>query len=233
MTLTHIWAISKKQGKDTLKNKSVFLPFLIFPVMAIVMEQVVKVPGMPENYFVTLFAVMYLGMAPLASMAALLAEEKETYTLRMLRLAGVKPAEYLLGAGGFLFLFCLAGFLIFGAVSTWRGRGLWAFLGLMTIGVLISLLVGATIGILSKNQPAANAASMPVMMIVSFLPMLSMFNDTIKSLGRIFYTCQLHRLLMQSASPGVDVEALSVIFGNFLFFILLFGIVYRRKNGVY
>ena len=230
MTPTHIWAISRKQAKDTLKNKSVFLPFLIFPVMAIVMEQVVKVPGMPENYFVTLFAVMYLGMAPLVSMASLLAEEKETCTLRMLRIAGVKPVEYLLGAGGFLFCFCVAGLLIFAAAGTWRGRELWVFLGLMIIGALISLLAGATIGILSKNQPSANAAAMPVMMIFSFLPMLSMFNDTIKSLGRILYTCQLHRLLMQSAGPGADMEALSVIFGNFLVFLLLFGIVYRRRN---
>ena len=81
----HVTAILWKQCKDTLKNKTILIQFLMFPVMTVIMENAVEIPGMPEHFFVNLFAVMYVGMAPLTCMAAVISEEKEKNTLRVLR----------------------------------------------------------------------------------------------------------------------------------------------------
>lgn len=75
--MKHISAILWKQLKDTLKNKTVLIQYIMFPVMTIIMENGVKIDNMPEHFFATLFAVMYIGMAPLVSMSSIIAEEKE------------------------------------------------------------------------------------------------------------------------------------------------------------
>ncbi len=72
----NIFAVFRKQIKDTLKNKTVFIQFIMFPILTLVMNHVVKIDGMPENFFVNLFATMYIGMAPLTSIAAIISEEK-------------------------------------------------------------------------------------------------------------------------------------------------------------
>ena len=54
--------ILKKQLKDTLKNKTVLIQFILFPVMTLIMENAIKIDGMPELFFTKLFSVMYIGM---------------------------------------------------------------------------------------------------------------------------------------------------------------------------
>lgn len=112
--MKNIRVILEKQLKDTIKNKEILLQFLLFPIIAAVMENTVSIEGMPESFFVNLFSVMYVGMAPLVSMSSILSEEKEKNTLRMLMLSGVKPWEYLLGTGLTVFLCCMLGALSLG-----------------------------------------------------------------------------------------------------------------------
>lgn len=77
--MKNIIAIFQKQIKDTLKNKSVLIEFLIFPIMSIIMEYSIHIEGMPEHFFANMFAAMYVGMAPLVAMSAIISEEKEKY----------------------------------------------------------------------------------------------------------------------------------------------------------
>ena len=81
----------------------------MFPLLALVMSQTITIEGMPENFFVNLFATMYIGMAPLTSIAAVIAEEKERNTLRVLMMSNVKPYEYLLGVGSYIWFACMLG----------------------------------------------------------------------------------------------------------------------------
>lgn len=53
----------------------------------------------------------------------------------------------------------------------------------MAFGITTSLLIGAAIGALCKNQMSAASITVPVMMVFSFLPMISMFNSTIEKAG--------------------------------------------------
>ena len=97
--MKHIGAILWKQMKDTLKNKTILIQFLMFPIMTIIMENAIEIENMPEHFFAVLFAVMFIGMAPLTSMSAIISEEKEKNTLRVLLMSNVKPMEYLFGVG--------------------------------------------------------------------------------------------------------------------------------------
>ena len=228
---SHILAIYKKQNKDTLKNKAILLQFIIFPVMALILEYGVDIPGMQENYFMTLFAVMFLGMAPLTAMSSLLSEEKETRTLRMLYMAGVTPAEYMLGAGGSLLFISLLGSLAFGAIGGLWGWELIRFLGIMLWGILISFLIGGVIGLTTKNQSSATSVTVPVMMVCSFLPMLSMFNDTIAAVSKFTYTGQVHRLISGLQGPeSAGAFPVVVLGANTLIAALLFLWAYRRNS---
>ncbi len=230
MTMGHIAAVYKKQNKDTLKNKAIFLQFVIFPVMALILQYGVEIPGMDENYFMALFAIMFLGMAPLTAMSALLSEEKEAQTLTMLRMAGVTPGEYMLGAGGSLMGISLMGSLVFAAIGRLWGWELLAFLGAMAFGILISFLLGAAVGLLSLNQSAATSVTVPVMMIFSFLPMLAMFNDTVAGMARLTYTGQIHLLISQSLKGGDAVEFFLVMGVNGLAAAVVFLVAYRKNS---
>ena len=192
--MKNIAVIFKKQIKDTLKNKMVLIQFLMFPVLVVIFENVVKIEDMPEHFFVKLFAVMFVGMAPLTCMSAIIAEEKEKNTLRVLLMSNVKPAEYLVGVGAYVFVMCSAGMAVFAVVGGYSGTELVRFIAAMSAGIILSELTGAVIGIFSRNQMTATSISVPVMMLLAFLPMLSMFNDTIKSVAQMTYSQQIrHR----------------------------------------
>ena len=207
--MRNVFIILKKQLKDTLKNKTVLIQFLLFPVMTLIMEHAITLNDMPELFFTRLFSTMYIGMAPLTAMAAIISEEKEKNTLRVLMMANVKPWQYLIGTVPFYMLIMAAGFLL-------------------------SILTGACVGIFAENQMAATSLTMPVMMILSFLPMLSMFNDSIRKIARIFYTQQLKLCLdhIPAASLAFSVfgEALAIVLINAIIITGMYVIIYKRKG---
>ncbi len=75
--MKNIVVIIKKQLRDTLKNKTILIQFILFPLMTNIMENTVNIEGMQEYFFTKLFAVMYIGMAPLVATASVISEEKE------------------------------------------------------------------------------------------------------------------------------------------------------------
>ena len=223
--------IYRKQWKDTKKNVALWIQFVMFPVMAAIMENSIRVEGMPEHFFVGMFTVMHVGMAPLTVSAAIISEEKEKNTLRMLLFANVKPLEYLCGTGGFVFTACMAGGVAFGFLGGYTGEKLLLFCLIMAAGILASMLFGAAIGVWSRTQIAATAVMTPVMMVFAFLPMLAMFNQTIEKIADIAYSQHI-QLLMNSLNAGTPAEAKNVIAiaANVMIAAVLFGIAYRRRG---
>lgn len=158
----HFWAVFRKQWLDIRKNKTILIQLFMFPVLAVIMENSVNMEGMPEHFFVNLFAVMYVGMAPLTSMAAIIAEEKEKNTLRVLLQADVTPASYLFGIGSLVFLGCMAVGVVFAVTGGYRGRDAIWFLLLLAFGILVSMVIGAGIGTAGRNQMSATSITVPV-----------------------------------------------------------------------
>ena len=226
--MRNVGVIFKKQLKDTLKNKTVLIQFIMFPLMTLIMEHAISLPDMPELFFTKLFSVMYMGMAPMTSAAAIISEEKEKNTLRALMMANVKPWEYLLGVGAYVWTLCMAGA---GIMAT----GLPAsdvpfYLGVMAAGFVISISLGACIGIFSSNQMTATSLFVPVMLVFSFSPMLAMFNDKIEKVARIFYTQQLRVLMNQMSFEGIKPESIMILIVNAVLAIALFFVAFKRKG---
>ena len=202
--------IFRKQIKDTGKNIALLIQFIMFPIMAVIMENAIQLNDMPEHFFVGMFAVMHIGMAPLNVTTAIISEEKEKNTLRGLLFANIKPTEYLIGVGGFVFTACMVGAVVFDILGGYRGRQFFFFLLVMAAGVFVSMLLGAVIGIQSKSQIAATSIMTPVMMVFAFMPMLAMFNDTIAKVADFAYSQQI-QLLLNGVSSGAAPESKSMV----------------------
>lgn len=227
MNLQVTRAIFIKQCKDTIKNKSILIQFVMFPVISMILSMSVSVEEIPSEYFVILFATMYVGMAPIIVISNIIGEEKENGSLRMLLMSNVKPVEYLLGISSFVMIICVIGLLVMGITGGYQGMTLLLFVGICSIGMLISILFGSIIGLNAKNQISANSLSVPAMLICSFIPMLSMFNETIKNLGQIIYTQQINELLTGLPLTAFPVKAAVIMMVNF---IILF-IIYIKMFG--
>ncbi len=226
--MRNIGIIIKKQLRDTLKNKTVLIQFIMFPVMTLIMEHAVSIPDMPEFFFTKLFSVMYIGMAPLTSVASIIAEEKEKNTLRVLTMANVKSWEYLAGVGIYVWTLCMAGA---GVMATGLpSSDIPFYLCIMATGFIISIAMGAAVGIFAPNQMVATSLFMPVMMVFSFAPMLAMFNDKIEKAARVFYTQQLRVLLGQMTFDGIKTETVLVIVLNALIALSIFFAAFKRKG---
>ena len=228
--IRNIKAILWKQIKDTFKNKTILIQFIMFPVLTLIMENAINIGELPQHFFVKLFAVMYVGMAPLTAMSAVISEEKEKNTLRVLLMSNVKPMEYLLGVGIYIWAVCMIGAGVFSICGKYKGSTLCAFMLILAVGILVSILIGAAIGTWSKNQMMATSVTVPVMMVVSFLPMLSMFNTSIEELSKLTYSGQIHTLIGNVENLKISTENVLVICINMGIAVLGFWFSYRRSG---
>lgn len=227
--INHIWAILWKELKDTIKNKTILIQFLMFPCMTIIMESAISIEGMTEHFFVNLFSSMYIGMAPLTGVASIISEEKEKNTLRVLQMSNVKAFEYLISNAIYVVSVCMVGSLVMGLAGGYRGTELLILLVIMLVGHLISTIVGATIGVASKNQMMATSLTVPIMMIFSFLPMLSMFNESIMKISKYIFTEQLFVLINNISNLHIDAEIILILAINVVLAFAIFIGVYRKS----
>ena len=229
--MRNISVVIRKQIKDTFKNKTILIQFILFPLMTLIFENAIEMKDMPELFFTRLFSVMYIGMAPLTSTAAIISEEKERDTLRALMMANVKPAEYLIGVGLYVWGICMIGACMMATAIP--AKTIPAFMGVMAAGFVISIIAGACIGIWSKNQMSATSLVMPVMMALSFVPMIAIFNESVEKISKIFYTKQIMNLMdgiILKSSAGIGRFGAAVITVNAVLFIVLFSLAYHKKG---
>ena len=231
--MRNIEAIFWKQIKDTFKNKVILIQFVMFPLMVCIMENAVVMEDMPAHFFVKLFSSMYIGMAPLIVMSAIISEEKENGTLKVLLMSDVKPSEYLFGTGIYIWLICMAGSCVFAIVGEYQGKTLAAFLLIMATGIIASLLIGAAIGTWSRTQMMATSIGVPAMMVFAFLPMLSMFNETIKKAAKFTYSEQISILLNRledGMTALVQAENVLMILLNMGIALICFLFAYKKSG---
>lgn len=231
MNFRRMAAVLKKQLKDTVKNKTVLIQFLMFPLITVIMQNSVNLEGMPPHFFVVLFGTMYVGMAPLTVMAAIISEEKEKNTLRVLLMSNVKAGEYLIGVSLYVFCLCLAGTLVIGIEGGYEPDALGCFMAVSALGIIITTLIGAAVGAAAGNQMEATSLSVPLMLVLAFFPMLSYFNDGIGRISKFIYTQQIFNWLdtVDHFSPGgnqVIVVIVNAAVAGVLFFIFM------KKRGL-
>ena len=217
-----------KQAKDMFKNPMVLVMFIIFPVVALMMTKLVTVEDLPPNMFVTMMAAIFAGMGLISSATGVIAEDIEQKSLRFLMIAGVKPYQYLFGTIGFYLLAGAVASVLFALIGDFTGTETLKFLAVMISGTAASILLGAAIGLLSKNQKTATSLSMPVAMIVGFTPMIATFNETVEKAAGVLYTQQIN-VIVNDFSAGLW-KPLLVIACNIAVFIVIFVAAYKKKG---
>ena len=225
-----IKAIFIKQAKDMIKNPAVLIMFVLFPAVAFIMTELVAKSNddIPKNMFVTMMAAIFAGMGLIVSASGIIAEDIERKSLRFLIIAGVKPHQYLIGTGGFLLLAGTVSSVLFTLIGDFTGTEAIKFLVVMITGSAASILLGAAIGIFSKNQQAATSLGMPVAMILGFTPMIASFNETVEKVAGILYTQQIN-VIVNDFTIGL-YKPLLVIILNAALFAVLFAVAYRTKG---
>lgn len=224
-------AVFVKQAKDMFKNPSVLIMFILFPAVAFIMTTFVKIPEnefVSGNMFVTMMASVFAGMGLITAVAGAISEDIERKSLRFLVIAGVKPHQYLLGIGGFFLLAAAVTSLIFALIGGFTGVELAKFLIIMVSGTAASILLGATIGMWSKNAQAAGGLAMPFAVIVGFTPMIAGFNETVEKFAGVLYTQQIN-VIVNDFSASL-VKPLLVIASNIAVLIFLFVVAYKKKG---
>jgi len=243
--MRNVKAIFRKQIKDTLKNPMVLMSFFIFPLVAWMMSAFAtpEMEGVPEEIaqmiaanmpnLATMMAVMFAGMGLIPIVAGVIAEDIEKKSLRFLSMAGVKPTSYLLGVNGVSFFFSVLTALAFGLISDFRGPDFWIFVGSLLSGVMASIFLGATIGILCKSQQAASGLTMPAAVVLGFGPMLAQFNPTIARVLHPLYTQQLNVIAdhLSGMATGTPLwQPFAIIWANVAVLGILFAMVYKKKG---
>lgn len=75
---------------------------------------------------------------------------------------------------------------------------------------------------------SATSLTVPVMMVFSFLPMLSMFNETIEKIARFAYSQQISLWINQTENTEWSIEQPAVILINMAVALVLFIYAYKK-----
>ncbi|MDR2167354.1 MAG: ABC transporter permease [Clostridiales bacterium] len=247
-----IGAIFSKQLVDLPKNMSVTIMFIMFPILSFIMTGIMGGDDPLQAAMMNVqFAMMFVGMTPLVTVANTIAEDNEYKSLRFMVTAGVRPGQYLTGIMGFTMLVCIVPLALFALIGGFGGQELLIFLAFGFVGIVASCILGAVVGIFSKNVQQCAAIYSPLMMLLAFAPFLSMFNETIAVITSPLFTTRIFESLSDMTLPeyftvyqaGEYVTtareaistvslpiSLAIIAANALTFAILFAVAYRKKG---
>jgi hypothetical protein len=119
--------------------------------------------------------------------------------------------------------------LAFALISDFSGRDFWIFFAAMMSGVTASVVLGATIGILTKNQQAAAGLAMPAAVIFGFGPVIAQFNDGVARVFHITYTQQLN-IISAAQSTTPLAHSFAIMWANVAVLGVLFVVVFKLKG---
>lgn len=228
ITFKHIEAILIKQVKDVRKDAQVLTLFFVYPLIAFIMSGSIFTEGGESSFFITIFSTMHSVFTPIVVTAAIIAEEKEKNTLRVLMLSGVKPVEYLLSIGSFVLVGTLITSGLFIGIGRYSLSEAGSFLGAMLTGSSISIVLGMTIGAYAPNMMAANGLAVPIAMCFAFLPMLASFNEKVEEVARFTYSQQISQIIEHNSIRSLT--SVGVILVNSILLLAAFIAIFKRNR---
>lgn len=134
-----------------------------------------------EILFVCLSTAMSMSVGSMIS--TIIAEEKEKNNLKTLLLSGVRYPEYLMSVLFYPVIITLITIVVFPLITEVQFKE--NFISYILVILLTSLsimLVNLCIGLLSETQSKAQMNSLPIIFIVSLLPMFSGLKEEVKQI---------------------------------------------------
>ena len=232
MRKNSLLAVIYKQMHDCLRNKLIILMIFMYPILTYIFYFLLHDTPEAINMVIPIFITMHIIMTPIICMSSIISEEKEKNTLKVLFFSNVKGREYLLGVGMVILFILILSLIPYLLILDFTIMELSIFYLFSIFGLITSLLLGAVIGIVAKNQMSVGTISSPLSMIIGLLPMMAVFNTTINKFSKIIYSKQIYDIVYKFlVSEEVDYQTLILIcISNMIVFIFMFSIVYRRTG---
>lgn len=212
--------IFNKQKIDIMRNKQQLIILGIFPCMSLLYKMIDH-----ETTSFYLFMLMCSIMVPITCMSSTVSEENDKGTLRSLIYAGTHAYQYFIGVGlciGFLTFIsvCLIGIISGESTDTSL------VLGVMSISIIQSLLIGALIGIVTKRQINVSAMSAPSSLILGMIPVIGSSSNSIHRITRFLYSQVVLDIVIKR---HYDVNQIIILIINVIILFVTF-VTFYSKN---
>ncbi|MFC3632971.1 ABC transporter permease [Enterococcus rivorum] len=239
--MKRVLVLSEAKLKSFYYNKLIG-SYLLFPlgialVLQFLNERINNRPLSLEELTmcINIAAVLNVAYVAYVTPATLLAEEKEKNTLRVLMVSSISGLEFFLGN---LLPIVLVSSLVQAAIIPLLGiqfsvGQFTMYMIISLIGIVSSTVLGMCFGILSKNQMSATLITMPLTMLLMFIPLLRNLSPTMKTILDNLYTGVLMKAipkLLANEQFSLSIQNWSVLIGELLLSIGWFLWLYSR-NG--
>lgn len=184
-SLRRIRALVRKEIIDFTRNNNISIVSLLPLVLVIIFGTIAKNnPDFPLTGLSLLSLGMNMNLVFVSTfaMSMMIAEEKEKQTLRTLMLSSVKPLEFIVSKAVVIFTLSVctnAAIYLFTGLSM-KYYGFYVLLSLPLAAIM--MLIGACLGLITKNQMSTSVYGMPVIMLFMLLPLFASVNDWIEKL---------------------------------------------------
>jgi ABC-2 type transport system permease protein len=223
-------ALIGKQFKTMTSNPFVITPLLLIPFMALLFSLAIDPEALPGMIPFMLGMNMIVSVPTVIS--CLIAEEKEKNTLNVLITSTVSVMDFLV-SNVFITVACttVINAFIYFIMGAGEFISFGTFILLATLGVLAATLLGAVIGIASKNQAAASTMVSPLMLLL-ILPIFFPGNFLVDYIFYYFFTEQVLITINDIALNDAAVTGfpLLIIAVNIAVLGALFGWFYKKKG---
>lgn len=229
MTITpyKVRALLRKDLKNDLRNGTTVL-FLLLPIMFTVIYQSMGLGegGMPTAFVTVLCLLMNTCMFPISGTAMFIAEEKEKHTLRTLMLSNVSAGDFLLSKGIIAYSLTELVNLVIYAITR-PDISLPFYVLVTSLAVLCLMMLGAIVGIVSRNQMSTGVMASPLMLLMMLPAIFSMMNESIERVAQFTPTHALISLILGDGQMGFRF---AVLIGWLILCGVLFAFVFRRNQ---
>ena len=224
-------ALVIKEFKDLARNLNVFVMWLMPIIGAIVLSFIKNLSDSTIAYSVINLVILNCCLVSPIVMAMIIAEEKEKNTMRTLMLSGITPVEFLLGKAAVTWLITLAinAFIYFQFRISFK-----ILVGSVVISMLFALImiiIGAVIGMYSKNLMSAGTNSMPITMLFVFIPMYSRLNKGVELIAK--YLPSYHsQILLNNVFKGEGLSASNILplFVWLVIAVAIFALAFKKRR---
>lgn len=231
ISMRKINALVGKQLKTVTSNPFVIMPIFLVPFMAFLFSQAME----PEyaQQMLTFMVGMNLILGAPTIISCLIAEEKEKNTLAVLITSTVSVLDFLISKVLFTAVCSIAmNAAVYFLMNGQELIGFDVFMLLSGLGSVTATLLGAAIGITSKNQATASTMVSPLMLLL-IIPVFFPDNFFVDNILYYFFTEQvllaIHRIAFDGSS--LTLLPLGIIAVNIIVLGVVFGMFYK-KNGL-
>ena len=169
---------------QVLISNSTLLATLLMPFgIAVLYNEFLNKNGQLSLFLLSASLTMVLSMGSGYMVSIMMAEDKEKRNLKSLILSGVTATEYTISMLVLPMLIMLLGMILLPIYLKVDVSGyLFAYVIYLVLATISVIFLNLLIGAVSDTQSKAQVYSIFPMLIVSFLPMIALQNDTVQKL---------------------------------------------------